>query len=37
MGWILRLVEAGTGGPAKGLDVLEIGRPRDLGDVANLV
>jgi hypothetical protein len=36
MKWVLRLVETETGGPARGVDVLEISRPRDLGDIANL-
>ena len=34
MGWIVRLVEAGTSGP--GVDIMEISRPGDLGNVANL-
>ena len=37
MGWVVRLVETGTDrSPARGVDVLEIGRPNDLGDIANL-
>jgi hypothetical protein len=36
MAWVLRLVETEAGGPARGVDVLEINRPRDLGDLANL-
>jgi hypothetical protein len=36
MRWVLRLVETETDGPARGVDVLEINRPRDLGDIANL-
>jgi len=36
MGWIVRLVESGTEGPSGGVDVLEIDRPGDLGDLAAL-
>jgi hypothetical protein len=36
MGWVLRLVETGTGGAAQGVDVIEINRPGDLSDVTNL-
>jgi hypothetical protein len=36
MGWMLRLVEMEAGRPARGVDVLEINRPRDLGDITNL-
>lgn len=36
MGWILRLVETGIEGPVRSIDVLEIIRPRDLGDLADL-
>jgi hypothetical protein len=36
MKWVLRLVETETDSPARGVDVLEISRPRDLGDIANL-
>ena len=34
MGWIVRLAEAGAKGP--GMDIMEISRPGDLGDIANL-
>src|SRR5690349_2885058 len=36
MGWVLRLVESGTDGASGSVDVLEIERPGDLGDLANL-
>ena len=36
MGWMLRLVETGTDSRARSVDVLEISRPNDLGDIANL-
>jgi hypothetical protein len=36
MGWVLRLVETGTDGAARGDDVMEIELSRDLGDIANL-
>src|SRR5260370_2646734 len=36
MGWVLRLVETETDGPAEGVDVMEIRPARDLGDIANL-
>ena len=36
MGWVLRLVENGADGQARGLDVMEIGRPDNLRDVADL-
>jgi hypothetical protein len=36
MRWVLRLVETETDSPVRGVDVLEINRPRDLGDIANL-
>jgi hypothetical protein len=36
MKWVLRLVETETDSPVRGVDVLEISRPRDLGDIANL-
>ena len=36
MGWVLRLNETGTDGAAQGVDVMEINRPCDLGDIANL-
>jgi hypothetical protein len=35
MGWVLRLVDTETDGPAEG-DVMEIRAPRDLGDIAHL-
>jgi len=34
--WILRLVNTGTGGEGPCTDVMEIHRPDDLGDIANL-
>ena len=34
--WILRLVEAGAGGDDRGTDVMEIAKPDDLRDIANL-
>src|SRR5689334_25248212 len=36
MGWVLRLVESGTEGWSGSVDVLEIERPGDLGDLAAL-
>ena|SRR5689334_1319823 len=36
MGWVLRLVRSGTEDPSDGVDVLEIDRPDDLGDLADL-
>src|SRR5690242_9329167 len=36
MGWVLRLVESGTEGSSGSVDVLEIDRPGDLGDLATL-
>ena len=36
MGWVLRLVETGTDSRARSIDVLEISRPNDLGDIGNL-
>src|SRR5438067_13516539 len=36
MGWMLRLVETGTDGRTRSVDVLEISRPNDLGDITNL-
>src|SRR5919206_2677146 len=41
MGWVLRLVETGTGNRAQGnraqsVDVMEISRPDDLRDLASL-
>ena len=36
MGWVLRLVETGAESPVQGIDVMEISRPRDLGDIASL-
>jgi hypothetical protein len=32
-GWMLRLVETGTDSRARSVDVLEISRPNDLGDI----
>jgi hypothetical protein len=34
--WIVRLVEAGAGGDDRGTDVMEIAKPNDLRDIANL-
>jgi hypothetical protein len=36
MGLVLQLVETGAGGRGRGIDVLEIERPRDLRDIADL-
>ena len=37
MGWVVQLVETGTDrSRARSVDVLEISRPNDLGDIANL-
>src|SRR4051794_2540317 len=36
MGWVLRLVETGGEGPSGSVDVLEIGRPGNLDDLADL-
>jgi hypothetical protein len=36
MGWVLQLVAIGTDSRARRVDVMEIGRPNDLGDIANL-
>ena len=36
MGWVLRLVESGAEGLSDSIDVLEIERPGDLGDLADL-
>ena len=36
MGWVLRLVETETDSLGRGVDVMEISRSRDLGDIANL-
>src|SRR5689334_12910780 len=36
MGWVLRLVESGADGSSGSIDVLEIERPGDLGDLADL-
>ena len=36
MRWVLQLVETGTDSRTRGVDVLEISRPNDLGDIANL-
>src|SRR5689334_24696458 len=36
MGWVLRLVESGADGSSDSIDVLEIERPGDLGDLADL-
>jgi len=36
MGWVLRLVETETDGAERDVDVMELGRRRDLHDIANL-
>ena len=36
MGLVLQLVETGADPRGRGIDVLELDRPRDLGDIANL-
>ena len=36
MGLVLQLVETGTGGRGRGIDVLEIDRARNLRDIADL-
>jgi len=36
MGWVLRLVETGTEGLGPGVDVMELNRRRDLGEIAEL-
>src|SRR5690349_718523 len=36
MGWVLRLVEIGVEGSGRSVDVMEISRPSDLGDIADL-
>jgi hypothetical protein len=36
MGWVLQLVETGTGNRAQRIDVMEISRPNDLRDIASL-
>jgi len=36
MGWVVRLIEMGTDKPARSVDVLEFGQPRDFGDIASL-
>lgn len=36
MRWVLQLVETGTDNRARSVDVMEISRPNDLGDIANL-
>ena len=36
MGWVLQLVETGVDGRTRSVEVLEISRPNDLGDIANL-
>lgn len=36
MGWVLRLVETGTEGSGPGVDVMELGRPRGLGEINDL-
>jgi hypothetical protein len=36
VGWILRLMEAGAAGDGRSTDVMEIAKPDDLRDIANL-
>ena len=36
MGWILRLVKTGADGDGQGMDVMEISKPDDLGNIAHL-
>ena len=36
MAWIVRLVEAGSDGDGRSTDVMEIAKPDDLRDIANL-
>ena len=36
MGLVSQLVETGASGPGRGIDILELDRPRDLRDIANL-
>src|SRR5438309_1261542 len=36
MGWVLRVVETGGDGRTRSVDVMEISRPNDLRDIANL-
>jgi hypothetical protein len=36
MGWVLRLVETETDTAGRGVDVMQLARRRDLGDIANL-
>ena len=36
MGWVLRLVEIGVEGSGRSIDVMEISRPGDLGNLADL-
>ncbi len=36
MAWILRLVKIGTEGDVQYMDIMEINRPDDLGDIADL-
>ena len=36
MGWVLQLVETGTDGRTRSVEVLEISRPNDLSEIANL-
>ena len=36
MGWIVRLVETGGSGRRRSVDVMEIERPGDLGEIGNL-
>jgi hypothetical protein len=36
MGWVFRLVETGVEGSGRSVDVMEISRPGDLGDIAAL-
>jgi hypothetical protein len=36
VGWILRLVKTGAEGDGKGMDIMEINKPDDLSDIADL-
>jgi hypothetical protein len=36
MAWVLRLIETGADGQGRSIDVLEIGRPNALHDIASL-
>jgi hypothetical protein len=36
MGWVLRLVETETDTAGRGVDVMDLGQCRDIGDIAKL-